>query len=79
MTTLRLRIRLEKEEDGRLLAAVTSRGFDGIMAYGPTVGEARENLRKLVRRVVVDRVRHKEPVPGLVLDGRKRLTVVFFS
>jgi predicted RNase H-like HicB family nuclease len=60
-----LHVELEREEDGRWLADVVE--LPGTMAYGATRDEARAAVETLARKVVADRVEHRElPRPDKV-------------
>ncbi len=59
----RLRVELEREEDGRWLAPVIA--LPGVMAYGLTPEEAVVAAEKLLLHIVLDRLDHGEDVPAL--------------
>ncbi len=59
----RFRIEVEREQDGRWLASV--RDLPGVMAYGPTPGEASIEAEKIALRILLDRLEHQEHVPQL--------------
>lgn len=58
-----MRIEIEREDDGRWIAEVPD--LPGVMAYGPTRGEAVAKVEALALRVIADRLEHGEPVPEL--------------
>jgi predicted RNase H-like HicB family nuclease len=55
------KIELVREEDGRWIGEVPS--LPGVMAYGNTAEDARENTMALALRVLADRVEHGEGLP----------------
>jgi predicted RNase H-like HicB family nuclease len=57
----RLKIEIEREGDGRWLAAVVD--LPGVMAYGTTPQEASSAAEKLALQVILDRLEHGEDVP----------------
>ncbi len=65
---MKLRIELEREEDGRWIAEV--RALPGVLAYGKSRKEALANASALALRVVAERLEHGEQTP-------ERLTVSF--
>ncbi len=65
MTTERLRVELEQEDDGRWIAEVVA--LPGVLAYGSTREEAFASAQALALRVIADRLEHGESVPEL--DG----------
>lgn len=58
-----MNIEIEKENDGRWIAEVTS--LSGVMAYGNTREEAVCNVKTLALRVMADRIEHGEEIPDL--------------
>jgi predicted RNase H-like HicB family nuclease len=58
---MNLPIELEREEDGRWIAEVTS--LPGVMTYGSTREEAIARVEALALRVLADRLEHGEGVP----------------
>ena len=58
-------VEIEQEADGRWLAEVSD--LPGVMAYGATEREARQQVLALALRVLADRIEHGEPVPGDLL------------
>jgi predicted RNase H-like HicB family nuclease len=52
------KIELDREADGRWIGEVPS--LPGVMAYGATEAEAKENTIALALRVLADRVEHGE-------------------
>ena len=69
MINTRIRIEVETEEDGRLLAEVPT--FPGVMAYGHTRQEAERKALALVLHVIADWLERGEAtpeLPGLFVD-----------
>jgi len=62
---MRLRVEIEREEDGRWIGEVPE--IPGAMAYGATRDEALASVEALVLRVLADRLEHGE-VGALPLD-----------
>ena len=62
---MRLRVELEREEDGRWIAEVPE--LPGVMSYGASRDEAVSRVQALTLRVLADRLEHGEEVPAL--DG----------
>ena len=60
---MNLNIEIDREEDGRWIAAVSA--LPGVFAYGETVREAVAKVEALTLRVLADRLEHGEDVPGL--------------
>lgn len=58
-----LRIEIEQETDGRIIAEVPE--LPGVMAYGRTREEAVARVAALALRTLADRVEQGEPVPEL--------------
>jgi predicted RNase H-like HicB family nuclease len=63
MEVAMLRIEIEQEADGRILAEVPE--LPGVMAYGRTRGEAVARVEALALRTLADRLEQGEPVPEL--------------
>ncbi len=64
-----LTIETEREIAGRWIAEVTQ--LAGVMTYGKTKAEAIRKVKALARRVLSDRIRNGEPIPGnLVFTSR---------
>ncbi len=57
-----LKAEIDREDDGRWIAAVTA--LPGALAYGATPEEARSRVAALAFRVIADRIDHGEPVPA---------------
>jgi len=57
-----LRVELEREEDGRLLASVPE--LPGVMAYGDTEDSALRKAKAIALQVVADRVDSGEGLPN---------------
>ena len=60
------RIEIAREEDGRWIGEVAA--LPGVLAYGATQAEARNNTAALALRVIADRIEHGEPVPAEAAD-----------
>ena len=58
---MNLKIEVEREEDGRWIAEVSS--LPGCMVYGRSQNEAVAKVKALALRVMADRMEHGEPVP----------------
>ena len=58
-----LRIEIEQETDGRIIAEVPE--LPGVMAYGRTREEAVARVEALALRTLADRVEQGEPIPEL--------------
>ena len=63
MDAPRLKVELEREEDGRWIADVV--GLPGVLAYGQTREEALARAEALALRVLADRLEHGEATPEL--------------
>ncbi len=61
---MKLRIEIEREDDGRFIAEVPE--LPGAMAYGQTREEATTRVQALALRVLADRLEHGEEVPDVV-------------
>jgi predicted RNase H-like HicB family nuclease len=61
---MKLKIEVEREEDGRWIAEVPS--LPGTLAYGTTEVEARAKVQALALRVLADRLEHGEADPDLM-------------
>jgi predicted RNase H-like HicB family nuclease len=61
---VRLRVEVEREEDGRWLAEVPE--LPGVLAYGVSAPEAQARVQALALRVVADRLEHGEAGPELI-------------
>jgi predicted RNase H-like HicB family nuclease len=61
---MRLRVEIEREDDGRWLAEVPE--LPGVMAYGASPAEAQARVQALALRVVADRLEHGEAGPDLL-------------
>jgi len=57
-----LRIEVEREEDGRLLASVPD--LPGVMAYGETEEEAIRKVKAAALQILADMIENGEPVPA---------------
>jgi predicted RNase H-like HicB family nuclease len=55
---MQYRIEIEQEADGRWLAEVVN--LPGAMAYGETWEVAVDNAKALARRIIADRIEHRE-------------------
>ncbi len=60
---MRLRIEIEREDDGRWIAEVPD--LPGVMVYGGTCEEALARVKVLALRVLADRLEHGESLPIL--------------
>lgn len=58
-----MNIEIEREEDGRWIAEVTS--LPGVMVYGATREEVIIKVETLALRVIADRLEHGETIPEL--------------
>ncbi len=56
-----LRIELEREEDGRMLASVPE--LPGVMAYGADEAEALRKVKSIALQVLADMIESGEEVP----------------
>lgn len=61
---MRFKVELEREDDGRWIAAVPE--LPGVLAYGATSAEAQAKVQALALRVVADQLEHGEAGPELV-------------
>ncbi len=59
---MKLKIEIDREEDGRWLAEVPD--LPGVMVYGQTREEAVSKVEALALRVVADRIEHGEIIPS---------------
>lgn len=57
-----MNIEIEREEDGRWIAEVTT--LPGVMVYGAPREEAIINVETLALRVIADRLEHGETIPA---------------
>jgi predicted RNase H-like HicB family nuclease len=57
-------VETEQQEDGRWIAEVVE--LPGVMAYGPTLEQARAKAQALALHVVAERLEHGEIAPDLV-------------
>jgi predicted RNase H-like HicB family nuclease len=62
-TPFRMRVEIEREEDGRWIAEVPV--LRGAMAYGATKQEAIAKVEALVLRALADKIEHGEEPPEL--------------
>ncbi len=56
-----IRVEIEREEDGRLLASVPD--LPGVMAYGDTEDEAVRRVKSIALQVLADMIASGEDVP----------------
>jgi predicted RNase H-like HicB family nuclease len=56
-----LEIEIERESDGRVLAAIPA--LPGVMSYGATRDEAVARVKVLALRVIADEIEHGERSP----------------
>ncbi|MFO0954634.1 MAG: type II toxin-antitoxin system HicB family antitoxin [Isosphaeraceae bacterium] len=59
---MKLRVELEREEDGRWIAEVPE--LPGVLSYGASPDEAVARVQALTLRVLADRLKHGEEVPA---------------
>jgi predicted RNase H-like HicB family nuclease len=59
-----IRVELEREEDGRILASVPD--LPGVMAYGTSEEEAARKVKSIALQVLADMIESGEDVAGLV-------------
>ena len=59
----KLRIEIEREEDGRFIAEIPE--LPGVIVHGTTATEAVAKAQALAFRVIADRIDHGETVPGV--------------
>ncbi len=59
--TVRLEIKLDREEDGRWIAEVPA--LSGVMVYGSSREEAIAKVKTLALRVIADEIEHGERSP----------------
>jgi predicted RNase H-like HicB family nuclease len=59
---MNLTIETEREAPGRWIAEVLE--LSGVMVYGKTKPEAVRNVKELARRVLAERIKNGEPIPG---------------
>lgn len=57
-----LRVELEREEDGRVLASVPD--LPGVMAYGATEEDAVRKVKSIALQVLADMIEAGEEVPA---------------
>ena len=57
-----IRVELEREEDGRMLASVPD--LPGVMAYGATEEEAVRKVKSIGLQVLADMIESGEDVPA---------------
>jgi predicted RNase H-like HicB family nuclease len=62
--SMTLQIEIEREEDGRWIAAVPE--LSGVQCYGHTRDEAVARVQALALRVIADRLEHAEAPPELL-------------
>jgi predicted RNase H-like HicB family nuclease len=58
---MKLRIELDREEDGRWIAEVSE--LPGVIAYGMSREDALARVEVLALRVLADRLEHGETIP----------------
>jgi predicted RNase H-like HicB family nuclease len=56
-----IRVEIEREEDGRILASVPD--LPGVMAYGAAEEEAVRKVKSIALQVLADRIENGEAVP----------------
>ena len=57
-----IRVEVEREDDGRVLASVTD--LPGVMAYGATEDEAIRKVKAIALQVLADMIESGEEVPA---------------
>jgi predicted RNase H-like HicB family nuclease len=57
-----IRVEVEREEDGRMLASVPD--LPGVMAYGATEAEAIRKVKAIALQVLADMIESGEEVPA---------------
>lgn len=57
-----IRVEIEREDDGRILAVVPD--LPGVMAYGQTADEALRRVKSVALQVLADMVESGEEVPA---------------
>jgi predicted RNase H-like HicB family nuclease len=60
------KIELEQEDDGRWIGEIAA--LPGVIAYGPTRGNALVAVHALALRVLADRLDHGEAVPDELMN-----------
>ena len=61
---MRLRIELQREDDGRWIAEVPD--LAGVLAYAQTRDQALAKVQALALRVIAERLEHGEEAPSLL-------------
>jgi predicted RNase H-like HicB family nuclease len=56
-----IRVEIEREEDGRILATVTD--LPGVMAYGGSEDEAVRKVKSIALQILADMIESGEDVP----------------
>jgi predicted RNase H-like HicB family nuclease len=59
---MNLTIETEREAPGRWIAEVLE--LSGVMVYGKTKPEAIRKVKDLARKVLAERIKNGEPIPG---------------
>jgi predicted RNase H-like HicB family nuclease len=59
----KLKIEIDREDDGRFIAEVPD--LAGVIVYGATLEDAVAKAQALALRVIADRIEHGESVPGV--------------
>lgn len=67
---MKLTIDTEREAPGRWIAEVLE--LSGVMTYGATKAEAVRKVKTLARRVLAERIRNGEPIPGDLTFRQRR-------
>lgn len=73
MSSLKLEVEFDREEDGRWIAEVVD--LPGVMVYGATMAEAFGAAKALALRVLADRMEAGEDLDGVVFERRERVAV----
>jgi predicted RNase H-like HicB family nuclease len=67
---MKLTIDTEREAPGRWIAEVVE--LSGVMLYGTSKADAVRKVKALARRVLADRIRNGEPIPGDLTFEQRR-------
>jgi predicted RNase H-like HicB family nuclease len=67
---MKLTIDTEREAPGRWIVEVVE--LSGVMLYGTSNADAVRKVKALARRVLADRIRNGEPIPGDLTFEQRR-------
>jgi len=67
---MKLTIDTERESPRRWIAEVLE--LPGVMLYGTSKADAVRKVKELARRVLAERIRHGEPIPGNLTFEQRR-------